>query len=245
MLVAGAVFLAYQSRDTDGSQAAAEVSTDDSLSSGDDPMAGDEVLVEDGVLLADRETDTGLQGDRSQVAQPLAPAAPANREAALDQRSSGQTFADDGNLVANGGFERPDLAETGFATPPGWASRERELEFWVDGHLGITADEGSQFIELNGRSAGRISQDIEVEPGQTYRWSFSHRARNDQDTVKALIDGELVTDATSLPGQWRTASGLFVAQEGQDVITFGIEAIDDGQFGNFIDNVRFEVQPGL
>jgi hypothetical protein len=63
--------------------------------------------------------------------------------------------------------------------------------------------------------------------------------------VKALIDGELVTDATSLPGQWRTASGLFVAQEGQDVITFGIEAIDDGQFGNFIDNVRFEVQPGL
>ena len=235
-MVAGAVFLAYQSRDTETGQTtptSAEV------------LAADAVVAGDEVLLADGDADAGFQSDRSQVAQPLAPAASSSRETAIDRRSSDEPAAEDGNLILNGGFERPELTEAGFEVPPGWASRERELEFWINGNLGITSDEGEQFIELNGRSAGRISQDIEVVPGETYRWSFSHRARNDQDTVKALIDGELVTDATSLPGQWRTASGLFVAGDDQDLITFAIESIDDGEFGNFIDNVRFEVQPGL
>lgn len=224
LLVCGAVYLAYQSRAGETDQT---------------------VNTQAEVLLVSEDDEPGFRTDRAQVAKPLAAASSSGRETALDERSSEEAFSDDGNLLINGGFERPSLDESGFATPPGWASRERELEFWTNGHLGISSDEGEQHIELNGLVKGRISQDVEVVPGQTYRWSFSHRARNDQDTVTALIDGELVTDATSLPGQWRTASGLFVAADDQEVITFGIESVDDGEFGNFIDNVRFEVQAGL
>ncbi|MEM7276154.1 MAG: hypothetical protein AAF547_23980 [Actinomycetota bacterium] len=222
LLVCAAVFLAYQSREGTTGQSA--------------PAQAD-------VLLADDGDDANFLGDRSQVVQPLP--ADASSSDASEGAASNQSGADDGNLVTNGGFERPDLGDTGFAAPAGWASQERQLEYWVDGHLGIAAEEGSQFIELNGRVAGRIAQDVEVEPDTTYRWSFAHRARNDQDTVKAFIDGDLVTDATSLPGQWRTASGIFVTRPGQAIITFSIEAVDDGEFGNFIDNVRVEVQPGL
>ncbi|MEM7324620.1 MAG: hypothetical protein AAF531_16135 [Actinomycetota bacterium] len=224
LLVCAAVFLAYQSRETSSAQTA--------------PAQAD-------MLLADGATEADFRSDRSQVVQPLPAESSAAQDSADGQPSSNQSFADDGNLVTNGGFERPELTAAGFATPPGWASRERQLEFWVDGHLGIPAEEGGQFIELNGRTAGRIAQDVEVEPDTAYRWSFAHRARNDQDTVKAFIDGELVTDATSLPGQWRTASGIFLTDPGQTVVTFSIEAVDDGEFGNFIDNVRVEVQPGL
>lgn len=224
LLVAGAVFMAYQARDT-GQTGAAPAQAD--------------------VLLATPEADASPLGSTVEQSPPVAMVAGSSSERSTTVDGSEQGFVDGGNLVINGGLEQPTLAETGTATPPGWTSRESGLEFWLDGQDGIAADEGNQFIELNGQFAGRIAQEIEVVPGETYRWSFSHRARNDQDTVKALIDGELVTDATSLPGQWRTASGLFIAQPGQNTITFAIEAQDEGQFGNFIDNIRFEEQPGL
>lgn len=246
LLVAGVVFLAYQSRNVADDQST--LSQDRGIQDrGIQDPGSQETLTQAEVLLASQGSESGLQTDKAPVAQTLGNSAESSsQEIADDVRSSAQAFVeDDKNLLVNGGFERPSLSESGFATPPGWASRERELEFWEDGNLGISSDEGNQYIELNGRFAGRITQDVEVVPGQTYRWSFSHRARNDQDTVRTLIDGELVTDATSLPGQWRTASGLFIAARGQEIITFGIESVDDGEFGNFIDNVRFEVQAGL
>lgn len=221
LLVVGAVFFAYQARDTPPSGADAEA----------------------GMLFVS-DDDQSFQADGSSMTQTSAVAATTTSLLAGADDVDRPT-AEDGNLLVNGGFETPVLDRSGFATAPGWASRERQVEILVDGDLGIAADEGGQYMELNGRTAGRISQEIAVRAGVTYRWSFSHRARNDQDTVTALIDDEVVTDATSLPGRWRTASGLFVAGVGQDTVTFAIKAVDDGEFGNFVDNVRFEVQPGL
>ncbi len=122
----------------------------------------------------------------------------------------------------------------------GWTSSEGAIEVWGTGHNGISSFAGRQHAELNGGSPATISQQIEVVPGSTYRWSLAHRGRVDEDTMAVFIDDERQATVISPPGSWRTASGRFTVPAQKSSIVFGLRAVDNGSIGNLIDEVRFE-----
>ena len=148
------------------------------------------------------------------------------------------------NLLTNGGFEQPDLADGVFAVVdvPGWTSDRADgrLELWDAGHQNTGAAEGDQLAELNVAEPVTITQEVDVETGATYRWSLEHRGRADDDTLQVLVDGQVQATVTNEPGAWRVASGTFVASGGT-TLSFGLRAVDPGGVGNLVDDVRLEL----
>ncbi|MCP3988403.1 MAG: hypothetical protein GY724_04975 [Actinomycetia bacterium] len=150
------------------------------------------------------------------------------------------------NWITSGGFEQPTVADGAFSNVNvnGWTSSEGTIEVWGTGHRDIPSFAGRQHAELNGRSSATISQQIDVVPGSTYRWSFAHRGRIDEDTVTVFIDGETQATVTSPPGAWRTVSGRFTVPAKTNSVVFGLRAVDQGSVGNLIDNVGFKLVAG-
>ncbi|MEZ6121781.1 MAG: protein kinase [Planctomycetaceae bacterium] len=92
---------------------------------------------------------------------------------------------------ANSGFERPRIRTRGFefrSTIPGWKSTCDLFEIWSSGFLDIEAYEGDQFIELNARDEGTLYRELTtVEHDAAIEFSFAHRGRNGDDTLKLTI----------------------------------------------------------
>lgn len=150
------------------------------------------------------------------------------------------------NLLTNGSFEQPDLpSDAGYEVmnTPGWQSNNTfgNLELWNAGHSKTGAADGGQLAELNVAGPVTISQDVSATPGATYRWSFEHRGRKDNDTIEVLINGSVEATVTNAPGAWRTEGGTFTAPEGSSTLQFGLRAVDKGGAGNLIDDVRLEL----
>jgi hypothetical protein len=146
------------------------------------------------------------------------------------------------DLVTNGGFEQagPAPGEYGSFAPVGWTSSAGAIELWATGFNGVSSFAGRQHLELNGGGPETISQQLEVLSGQTYQWSFAHQGRDDEDTVRVLIDGVVVDTVTSAPGSWRVVSGTVTIPAGTTQVSFGLRAIDSGSRGNLIDAVTFQ-----
>ena len=143
------------------------------------------------------------------------------------------------DVVVNGGFESPSLRSLGRVQLNSWTVNAASNEVWVDGFRGVSAKQGTQFVELNGAAPTTISQELTVVPGGQYRWSFAHRGRANNDTVNVLIDGRVVATETSPPDRWSTVEGTFTAGPNQSRVTFSIQALDAGGIGNFVDDVSF------
>jgi uncharacterized repeat protein (TIGR01451 family) len=172
--------------------------------------------------------------------------------------------------LLNGGFESPGINS---AVGPreiftsnikayyeidvsGWNTNdltEPVVEIWQNGALGVPAYEGSQFVELNAYGNFGLFQDIATIPGQTLRWQFAHRARENGagvvvDTMQLNVgspsgslssQGIYSTDSTG----WILYQGTYVVPSGQFITRFQFDALSTGSgnigIGNFLDAVKF------
>ena len=66
--------------------------------------------------------------------------------------------------------------------------------------LGVPADEGNAFAELNANSAGTLYQDVVTTPGSTMSWTLIHRAREGTDVMQVLIGDANVADVNGATG---------------------------------------------
>jgi len=91
----------------------------------------------------------------------------------------------------NSSFEEPGIRNVTWAfreTVPRWNTTGEMFEIWSSGFLGVTAHDGNQFVELNAREEGTLHQDLlGIEQDAVIEFSFAHRGRNGEDTLKLTI----------------------------------------------------------
>lgn len=173
--------------------------------------------------------------------------------------------------LINASFEEPRGNEGGFAMAPampGWKTTDEVFEIWSAGFEGFEAHDGTQFVELNARIDGTLYQDLTgIGQGAELDFSFAHRGRNGNDTMKLTI-ADLGMDETFGTDDDRV---LFVKEytTGKDAwevytntsdvpivtlgntIRFAYTAVygtggrgPDKTEGNFLDSVNFGVEVG-
>lgn len=173
------------------------------------------------------------------------------------------------SVVANGGFETPDLG-TGtvfrFRDPaavPGWETTDTAIEIWANGFNNVPSFEGDQHVEVNARSFGTLYQDVSgIAAGAELSFGFAHRARRGTDVVRFSLtdlggdgaagggDDRLLfsQDYSATTASWvvNGSSGLapILAQGG--VVRLGFTPVSTGSnrasIGNFIDAVSLEAE---
>ena len=102
------------------------------------------------------------------------------------QSSTGQQAG-----LTNPGFEEPRGTEGNYTLVkemPGWKTTDKEFEIWSTGFLGVTAHQGTQFVELNAWIDGTLYQDSTgIQRGSQLDFTFAHRGRNGDDAMKLTI----------------------------------------------------------
>jgi hypothetical protein len=153
--------------------------------------------------------------------------------------------------LVNGNFEIPndvtnigafrDDASLGTYAGIGWRTTEpsKKIEFWPG--VSNPANNGSQFIELNGDNFSGVYQDFVTAPGATLTWSLLHKGRDGVEQMAVRIgpatgsvalplasssllirQGSLIGNSTSA---WGTRSGSYVVPAGQTVTRFYLESV--------------------
>jgi WD40 repeat protein/serine/threonine protein kinase len=101
------------------------------------------------------------------------------------------------NELPNPSFEEPKIQARRFEMSralPGWKTTGQLFEIWSTGFMGVEAHDGKQFVELNATEEATLYRDLMgIEPGAEIDFSFAHRGRNGQDTLKLTIT-DLGTD---------------------------------------------------
>jgi choice-of-anchor C domain-containing protein len=181
--------------------------------------------------------------------------------AALSLTALAATPASAASILVNGGFE-----DIGSATPEGWggltyyAGGPLTLPGWMveDGSVDLTsttsvwgpASEGNYSLDINGWSAGRISQSFDTVFGQTYQVSFAY-SRNvagapDPALATVSVGGhslDVSAPDTAIFGSghdmhWLTDGFSFVGNGSPTTLT--LAAVTQGNGGVFFDNVSVE-----
>jgi hypothetical protein len=158
-----------------------------------------------------------------------------------------------GNLLTNGGFEAPALANGAwnvFPTIAGWRTVSGPGIEVQAGAAGLPA-EGRQLVELDSHAPTSIAQDVATSPRQRYeiRLSFAARAGTNRGTNRLAIvwDGQVVAriDAdgtgTDQP-RWVTVSYFVTARGRQATLELRDEGTADS-VGTYIDNVSVTPAP--
>lgn len=133
---------------------------------------------------------------------------------------------------------------------PGWetTATDNKIEMWTDGFLGVPAQEGRQFFELNANQVAALYQELCLEEGSTIYWSVWHRGRKGVDVAKVMIGATPETaefQATMSDGkqEWGYYSGSYNVPEGQTTTVFLFESVSaaggNQSIGNLLDN--FEI----
>ena len=133
---------------------------------------------------------------------------------------------------------------------PGWetTATDNKIEMWTDGFLGVPAQEGRQFFELNANQVAALYQELCLEPGATIYWSVWHRGRKGVDVAEVKIGATTETaefQATMSDGKtaWGYYSGSYNVPEGQTTTVFLFESVSaaggNQSVGNLLDN--FEI----
>ncbi len=96
-----------------------------------------------------------------------------------------------GNDVPNPSFEEPVIRKVAYElrqTLPGWRTTGTLFEIWSTDFLGVKAHDGSQFVELNAKEDATLYRDATgIERDAVIEFSFAHRGRNGDDTMKLTI----------------------------------------------------------
>jgi type II secretory pathway pseudopilin PulG len=184
--------------------------------------------------------------------------------------------------LANGSFEAPVVSHgapnwmVGGSSPLLWDTTEPDnvIELWKDDGAGpqtgttvqaanggkpISAEDGSQWAELNANQTGALFQDLPTVSGQILQWSVWHRGRyssaanaTKKDVMQVQIgsttsqSAQVPTGQTSAnisdgPDAWVLYRGIYTVPAGQTLTRFQFAAIStasgDNSIGNFIDNL--------
>jgi hypothetical protein len=154
------------------------------------------------------------------------------------------------NLVVNGGFEAPGLANgtwNVFANVPGWVVTSgpgMEIQAGVAG----APFEGRQLLELDSHAPTSIAQDVRTQRGRSYALSLAVSPRPgtpaSDNRVGIYWDGQLVArveaDGTRTPATtWQVITVVVRAE--RDMAR--LEIRDEGtpnSVGGYIDDVRLQ-----
>jgi hypothetical protein len=184
--------------------------------------------------------------------------------------------------LANGSFEAPVVSHgapnwlTGGASPLLWDTTEPDnvIELWkndgagaqtgltaqaANGGKAISAEDGSQWAELNANQTGALFQDLPTIGGQILQWSVWHRGRyssaanaTKKDVMQVQIGsttsqsaqvptGQTTPNISDGPDAWVLYRGIYTVPAGQTLTRFQFAAITtasgDNSIGNFIDNL--------
>ncbi len=184
--------------------------------------------------------------------------------------------------LANGSFEGPVVSHgapnwlVGGSSPLLWDTTESDnvIELWkndgpgpqtgltaqnANGGMAISAEDGSQWAELNANDVGALYQDLTTVPGQILQWSVWHRGRysgaanaSKKDIMAVQIGsttsqtsqiptGQTTRDISDGPTAWVLYRGIYTVPAGQTTTRFQFAAIStasgDRSIGNFIDNL--------
>jgi LruC domain-containing protein len=133
-------------------------------------------------------------------------------------------------------------------TVPGWetTASDNKIAISSTGFLGVPAQEGNQFFEINADRASALYQELCLEPGSTIRWSAWHRGRAGVDEAIVRIGASLASAAaqqTMRTGNsaWKYYHGTYVvpANEATTFFIFDASTTAGSNFvGNFLDNFR-------
>lgn len=99
------------------------------------------------------------------------------------------------NLLANGSFEAPVFARTGWNivnesdTSVAWktSATDNQMEIWSRSNEGVSAYSGDQHAELNAYQESTLYQDVETTPGQVLVWHLAHRGNRGTDVMKLQV----------------------------------------------------------
>jgi hypothetical protein len=96
-----------------------------------------------------------------------------------------------GKEPPNPSFEVPEIRKGSFGfreTVPRWKTTGTMFEIWSTGFMGVEAHDGSQFVELNAKEDSTLYQELPgIEREAEIEFSFAHRGRNGNDTLKLTI----------------------------------------------------------
>jgi choice-of-anchor C domain-containing protein len=162
----------------------------------------------------------------------------------------GQTPAAGRNLVADGGFEAPpvvnvptyDTMSAGSRIGP-WTVTSGSVDL-IDGYWRPAA--GIQSLDLSGRAAGSISEQIATVPGESYLLRFALAANPEcGPTVKRvqvafgaqrIVFSKSISSPTRSSMSWVSESHVFKATRTRTTISF--TSLADSSCGPVIDAVR-------
>jgi hypothetical protein len=186
--------------------------------------------------------------------------------------------------LVNGSFEQPNIAATyaqnnvqiDASNVPGWdtTATDNKIELWnsnfgdpaTSNSRTTTADDGSQFAELNATQASTLYQAVNTTAfeGQTLQWHVSHRGRlsaTTPDAMQVLIGPSLGSATAQTPtgastanisdtdAAWGQYTGSYTVPAGQATTVFAFQAVSsangDNTVGNFLDNISFGTAPCL
>jgi hypothetical protein len=157
------------------------------------------------------------------------------------------------NALSNAGFETPlvGTCEDGFfcqfpvADVPSWQTTDTEqtIELWNDGHRGVPAYDGAQFVELNATSRSTVWQDVALPPGQLMYWSLAHHGRAGAESFELQLGPPeaLVTQGlfTATEDAWKEHSGLYRVGTAETLTRFALVSRIGEEEGNLIDATVF------
>ena len=163
------------------------------------------------------------------------------------------------NLLTNGSFESLDFnSNWTYRTIPdtdvaGWTwDSGSAMEFWNTPFLGVDAVDGSVIAELNahggyGNDGYSFYQEFATVAGQSYDYSFSYRARSDNDEqfhfgITQFLDNnteifDSFTYDDHVTGRWSLAQGSFIALGSTSQIGFWSDDAIGDTVGNLLDDV--------
>lgn len=150
------------------------------------------------------------------------------------------------DYAVNGGFEAPHLdTYYGAVQHPGsidgWTTAGNTIEMWQNAN-GVTASEGSQFVELDDDGAyDALSQTLDLVAGQSYVISIDAMARTNEGLTNAfdvIWNGTTVGQVNPEYNVWHSYRFVVTAQAGQDKLTLAELAAYNDAYGPLIDNVQ-------
>ncbi|MEP1142701.1 MAG: hypothetical protein ABJH52_03205 [Henriciella sp.] len=136
------------------------------------------------------------------------------------------------------------------AVVPGWEDETNRIELWDTGYQGIPSYSGLVHAEMNANAPGTLYQDICMENGESFTWTFAHAARaggpghNPQVAVFEIVDpvtGTLVqamaTQNSFIGGGWSVNTGGATYTGPAGMQRFQFRSTNPGSYGNFLDNI--------
>jgi len=160
------------------------------------------------------------------------------------------SFGARANLIVNGGFEAPAIANGSFSLLPGIPGWTRNFgpSIEIQRNVAGAPYEGFQLVELDSNGNSGMFQDVVTSVGQTYSFSFAYSPRPGvgaaSNGIEVRVDGTLIDTLTGigLAGgltDWTVFSYQIVG-DGLTTIDFRAVGTSDS-LGGYLDDVRLTV----